>query len=393
MDIYTYKKPKASNKDSDKKSLSSNYNLPDVKSQIPFCVKDNKTSNQDSRSKSSNDRMPCLFERYKSIVHYNSSEPKKYVARAFTKNSEIYIAPGEESALPHELAHVYQQKTQSIPVTGKINGEKVNTDSKLEKDADEISKNIDSYIPRAIISGKRQTNSNNVIQFVPPNEEGLPELTNEESEASKISFALIRQKLSNIIPMLEKHPCLTLTGGIASAVFVCWLINRLKERKRIKVEEQKCINIDKMLNEEKIFDDEKTFEDAQSHILANYSQKLNNYITRLKRCCDAEGVKSVLQGANTNVSPIQYTTLLNLNPKYFMKRLELITAYIEKVYKQFNNKYWIRSTGSDPHQDAQHALFLISKITNRIISVYKPHDMSADAAVVGQNGMFAQINK
>ncbi len=396
VNICTDRKPKASGKDIKKESSSFIYdNLPVVKSQIPFRLKNNDTSKDNAHSKSSNDRMTYLFEKYKSIVHYNSPEPERYGVRAFTKNSEIYIAPGGESALPHELAHVYQQKTQNIPATGKINGEKVNTDSKLEKEADKISKDIGGYIPRVIISGKRRVNSNNVIQFAPPDEESLPELANEESESSEMSFDSMIQKRSKIIPMLKEHPRLALTGGIASIIvsvaLVYWLRSRLKERKRI-------LAIDEMLKSDKIFDDKKTFKEVKSSISTDCTKTLNGCITRLKKCCDTEGVKSVIKGANENV---MYYILANSEDveseenreQYFVNRLELMTTYIEKVYKQFKGKYWIRSTGSDPHKDAQHALFLINKITNKIISVYKPHDMSADAAVVGQKGMFAQINK
>ena len=54
-------------------------------------------------------------------VHYNSPEPKKLGVKAFTKNAEVYLAPGEgEETLKHELGHVVQQKKEKVPATTKI---------------------------------------------------------------------------------------------------------------------------------------------------------------------------------------------------------------------------------------------------------------------------------
>ncbi len=162
MGIYADKKPKVSSKNGRKKSSSSiYYDLPSKISQKPFWLKYNKTSKDGPDSKFSYDRMKYLMEKYRELVHYNSPEPEKYGVRAFTKNSKVYIAPGEESALPHELAHVYQQKTQNIPATGEINGQKVNLDPRLEQKADEMAegkvKDLD------LLKGKNRTK--NIIQF------------------------------------------------------------------------------------------------------------------------------------------------------------------------------------------------------------------------------------
>lgn len=43
-------------------------------------------------------------------VHYNSQKPREIGARGFTYGEDIYLAQGEEECLPHELAHVVQQK-------------------------------------------------------------------------------------------------------------------------------------------------------------------------------------------------------------------------------------------------------------------------------------------
>ncbi len=43
-------------------------------------------------------------------VHYNSEQPGKINALAYTQGTQVYLAPGEEKHLPHELGHVVQQK-------------------------------------------------------------------------------------------------------------------------------------------------------------------------------------------------------------------------------------------------------------------------------------------
>lgn len=43
-------------------------------------------------------------------VHYHSAEPAKIGALAYTRGSQVYIGPGQERHLQHELGHVIQQK-------------------------------------------------------------------------------------------------------------------------------------------------------------------------------------------------------------------------------------------------------------------------------------------
>jgi len=69
-------------------------------------------------------------------VHYNSVEPSKLGALAYTMGTQVYIAPGQEKHLPHELGHVVQQKQGRVKATGNINGMPVNEDKALEREAD-----------------------------------------------------------------------------------------------------------------------------------------------------------------------------------------------------------------------------------------------------------------
>lgn len=81
-------------------------------------------------------------------VHYNSNKPDKLNALAYTQGNEIHIGPGQEEHLPHELAHIVQQKEGRVKPTGQINGMDINTDSNLEQEAD--------------VMGNKAANMNNV---------------------------------------------------------------------------------------------------------------------------------------------------------------------------------------------------------------------------------------
>jgi Domain of unknown function (DUF4157) len=70
-------------------------------------------------------------------VHYNSDEPARFQALAYTQGADIHIAPGEEQHLPHEAWHVVQQAQGRVRPTIQMNdGVGVNDDPELEHEAD-----------------------------------------------------------------------------------------------------------------------------------------------------------------------------------------------------------------------------------------------------------------
>ncbi|MEM9685953.1 MAG: DUF4157 domain-containing protein [Bacteroidota bacterium] len=74
-------------------------------------------------------------------VHYNSSKPAQLNAHAYAQGTDIYLGPGQEKHLPHELGHVVQQKTGGVKPTKLLRGNvKVNDDVGLEKEADVMGK-------------------------------------------------------------------------------------------------------------------------------------------------------------------------------------------------------------------------------------------------------------
>ena len=70
-------------------------------------------------------------------VHRNSDKPAQLQAHAYAQGTDIYLGPGQEKHLPHELGHVVQQKQGRVKPTmqtkGKIN---INDNIDLEKEAD-----------------------------------------------------------------------------------------------------------------------------------------------------------------------------------------------------------------------------------------------------------------
>lgn len=76
-------------------------------------------------------------------VHYNSDRPAQLKALAYTQGNQVYIGPGQEKHLEHELGHVVQQKTGMVRPTAYINSNAVNDDPALEAEADRFADSQD----------------------------------------------------------------------------------------------------------------------------------------------------------------------------------------------------------------------------------------------------------
>jgi len=91
-------------------------------------------------------------------VNYNSPKPSLLNALAYTQGNQVYIAPGQEKHLGHELGHVVQQKQGRVQPTMQRQGINVNDDERLEKEADIIGR-------RKSIQFKKDGNvTNDIIQ-------------------------------------------------------------------------------------------------------------------------------------------------------------------------------------------------------------------------------------
>jgi hypothetical protein len=88
-------------------------------------------------------------------VHRNSAQPGQTMASAFTQGSDIHVAPGEESNLPHEAWHVVQQKQGRVRPSVRAGGVGANLESGLETEADRMGDraSVLSRLPSAAASG------------------------------------------------------------------------------------------------------------------------------------------------------------------------------------------------------------------------------------------------
>lgn len=69
-------------------------------------------------------------------VHYNSHKPAQFQALAYTQGNHVYMGPGQERHLSHELGHVVQQMEGRVRPKGTVNGAPVNDEKRLEREAD-----------------------------------------------------------------------------------------------------------------------------------------------------------------------------------------------------------------------------------------------------------------
>ncbi len=85
--------------------------------------------------------MKSRFESYSGFsfddvrVHYYSDKPSQVGALAYTQGNQVYVGPGQEGHLSHELGHVIQQKQGRVRPTGTKFGVAMNDDAKLEREA------------------------------------------------------------------------------------------------------------------------------------------------------------------------------------------------------------------------------------------------------------------
>ena len=107
--------------------------------------KDQAKKDQKDKSTANNTGIPLQmkdeFEKFSGFtldnvrVHYNSDKPAELSALAYTQGSHVFVGPGQEQHLRHELGHVVQQKAGMVKPTGYIDGIAINNDEILEKQA------------------------------------------------------------------------------------------------------------------------------------------------------------------------------------------------------------------------------------------------------------------
>lgn len=101
------------------------------------------------------DKLKRQFETYSGLsldgvkVHYNSGRPIQMQALAYTQADQVYIAPGQERHLGHELGHIVQQRRGQVRATGSLNGQAVNDNPLLEQEADTMASHVSGCLAHA----------------------------------------------------------------------------------------------------------------------------------------------------------------------------------------------------------------------------------------------------
>ena len=86
-------------------------------------------------------------------VHYNSDKPAQLQALAYTQGTQVYVGPGQERHLPHELGHVVQQKQGRVKTNRLIKNVPVNVEASLEHDADTYPQKTSAAVQQCYLGG------------------------------------------------------------------------------------------------------------------------------------------------------------------------------------------------------------------------------------------------
>jgi len=105
-------------------------------------------------------------------IHKNSKTAKNLGALAFTQGNNVHFAPGQfkpdtkqgKELIGHEFAHVVQQRQGKVQPNKQIGKFKINDNSALEKQADEMGKKVANN--QFVAINTDETNVSNIIQGV-----------------------------------------------------------------------------------------------------------------------------------------------------------------------------------------------------------------------------------
>lgn len=104
-------------------------------------------------------------------VYYNSEKPAQIGAFAYTEGTNIYIGPGKEEYLYHEVWHIIQRLRGSIPITLETEeGTSINDDIRLEDEADTMGDKLARLTQKASpISDKDTPEQTKQLKNMPAN--------------------------------------------------------------------------------------------------------------------------------------------------------------------------------------------------------------------------------
>lgn len=118
------------------------------------------------------DRLKAGIERLSGLsmddvkVHYNSPEPARLQALAYTQGTDIHLGPGQQKQLAHEAWHVVQQKQGRVAPTMQAKGASISDDAALEREADVMGAKADMHQgSKSIGSGPTHSSGGDVVQL------------------------------------------------------------------------------------------------------------------------------------------------------------------------------------------------------------------------------------
>ncbi|MEB3293717.1 MAG: DUF4157 domain-containing protein [Synechococcales bacterium] len=85
-------------------------------------------------------------------VHYNSPQPARIAAHAYTQGTDIHLAPGQEQQIAHEVWHVVQQAQGRVHPTNPGSQNAVTIDRPLEQEADRMGSQIAQAATQPMLS-------------------------------------------------------------------------------------------------------------------------------------------------------------------------------------------------------------------------------------------------
>jgi hypothetical protein len=362
------------------------------------------------------DEMKSRFENLSGLsfddvrVHYNSGKPAELQALAYTQGNQVYVAPGQETHLGHELGHVVQQKQGIVYQTTTVAGLPVNDNSSLEQTADILSARGEASLPLHGIVQRRELGAKDID----------PEKTVPDQIIAQILIAANRyERLSGLLNIFSVsknaqdfgHEMVRLYQNLAHAATETLdghFLTLMQSMSPVadtatEAESMKINGLRGMFENDRAFTAPSGITDTDGVYIKygrNFSSivdmlmprdvtDLISCITRLNKICDAEGITNTIEGAYLNVNQEILINTRNEDEKrirsnLFITRLKSMTAFLEATAEGKQNdwgSYKIVPTGSDPHSHGRQAIYLRSIETGQVTRVFKPRSTQPDKAL------------
>jgi len=140
-------------------------------------------------------------------IHYNSPEPARLEAWAYTQGTDIHVGPGQERHLPHEIWHVVQQKQGRVRPTMYVNGLAINDSQWLESEADRLGNRAlarqFSYGALSRFAGESGQRPGYLVEATPLAKQGVVQCNGDGPPPSRWPSGLRRRKPA---PARQREP-------------------------------------------------------------------------------------------------------------------------------------------------------------------------------------------